>query len=182
MASLANMKKRKAKKPPPALYDQAEEKYGIPHGILRGIAQTESNENPEAVSPTGVVGLMGITRRTGHEYGLKDRDWKKPAEQIDKGANIIGSLWDRKGGDMAAALKKYGDPTDPAYAAKVLTRAGQPIPVDHPATSSMLPPDAYDPGMSRPSLAGMRGYDDGGDVGEGMPLSPEDRDRIRMMR
>lgn len=170
MPNLANMKGRgKAKPPPRYLYGQAEKKYGIPTGILRGIAQTESNENPDAVSPTGVVGLMGITRRTGHEYGLKDKGWKKPEAQIDTGANIIGDLWDRKGGDMPAALRKYGDPTDPAYAAKVLTRAGQPIPVNHPATTSLLPPDAYDPGMSRPSLAAMGGDDDA-NVGEGMPM------------
>lgn len=180
MANLANMK-RKKKPVPRYLYDQIEKKYGIPAGILRAVAQTESSENPDAVSPTGVVGLMGITRRTGHEYGLKDKDWKKPASQIDTGANIIGDLWDRKGGDMAAALRKYGDPTDPAYAAKVLTRAGQPIPTDHPATTSMVPPDYYIGGADEdPSLAEMGNGEP--DTGEGMPLSPADRDRLWRQR
>ncbi len=49
------------------------EETGIDWHLLAAMAYQESHWNPEAVSPTGVKGLMMLTRRAASEVGVTDR-------------------------------------------------------------------------------------------------------------
>ena len=61
--------------------------------LLAAIGYQESHWNPKAVSPTGVRGLMQITRNTAKFLGIENR--LDPAESIDGAARYIRSLSNR---------------------------------------------------------------------------------------
>lgn len=48
--------------------------YGIPWELLAAISYQESHWNPNAVSPTGVRGMMMLTEATAQEVNIKDRN------------------------------------------------------------------------------------------------------------
>jgi len=52
---------------------KAAEKYNLPWELLAAVGYQESYWNPEARSPTGVRGLMMLTRRTAKEVGVTNR-------------------------------------------------------------------------------------------------------------
>ncbi len=54
-------------------FRQAGDQYNIPYTLLAALAYQESHWNPNAVSPTGVRGIMMLTRRTAQEVGVADR-------------------------------------------------------------------------------------------------------------
>lgn len=68
----------------PTQYDEhfaaAEQKHGLPSGLLKSIAAAESNFNPEAVSPVGAVGLMQFMPQTAKRFNIDPRD---PLASID---------------------------------------------------------------------------------------------------
>ncbi|NIO39072.1 MAG: transglycosylase SLT domain-containing protein, partial [Burkholderiales bacterium] len=49
--------------------------------------------DPRAVSPTGVRGIMMLTRSTARQLGITDR--VDPAQSIDGGSQYVRSLMDR---------------------------------------------------------------------------------------
>lgn len=51
---------KKSAQPYLGALDAAEKKYGLPAGVLTGVANTESNFNPNARSSAGAVGLMQL--------------------------------------------------------------------------------------------------------------------------
>ena len=51
----------------------ASEQYGIDWPLLIAVGYQESKWRPDAVSPTGVRGLMMLTRSTAKELGVQDR-------------------------------------------------------------------------------------------------------------
>lgn len=55
-------------------FEEAEIETGIDWRLLAAIAYQESHWNPKAVSPTGVRGMMMLTRRTAGMMGIEDRD------------------------------------------------------------------------------------------------------------
>lgn len=55
------------------LFQQVGEEAGIDWHLLAAIAYQESHWNPRAVSPTGVKGLMMLTRRAAIEVNVTDR-------------------------------------------------------------------------------------------------------------
>ncbi len=61
--------------------------------LLAAVSYQESNWNPHAVSPTGVRGLMMLTRVTAKQLGIKKRT--DPAQSIEGGARYIRSLYRR---------------------------------------------------------------------------------------
>jgi hypothetical protein len=83
-------------------------KYGLPQGLLPAIAGVESDFNPNAVSPTGVRGLMQITKETGRPYGLTDANRMDPAKQVDVAGHYMKDLLERRRGDLRSALSDYG--------------------------------------------------------------------------
>jgi len=69
------------------LFQEAAEKYAFDWRVLAAISYQESHWNKEAVSPTGVKGLMMLTRATARQLGVKDRTHVK--ESIFGGARYL---------------------------------------------------------------------------------------------
>lgn len=61
--------------------------------LLAAISYQESLWNPNAISPTGVRGLMMLTRRTAKEMGVGNRT--NPSQSIRGGAEYFRKLYDR---------------------------------------------------------------------------------------
>ena len=74
-------------------FKQAEEKTGIPWVLLASISYQESKWNRFAVSPTGVRGLMMLTRSTAADLGIKNR--LDPKKSIAGGARYLSHLYKR---------------------------------------------------------------------------------------
>jgi len=74
--------------------DAAARKYGINPGILDRLIAAESSYNPNAVSPTGPIGIAQFTKKTAEDMGLTDR-WN-PVESINAAAKYLAHLYDHK--------------------------------------------------------------------------------------
>ena len=61
--------------------------------LLAAQAYQESHWDPDAVSPTGVRGIMMLTRPTAKEVGIQDRT--DPAQSVDGGARYLARLYNR---------------------------------------------------------------------------------------
>lgn len=66
--------------------------------ILAAISYQESHWNPAATSPTGVRGLMMLTKDTASELGIKDR--LNSEESIAGGANYLEQIIDKLPGSI----------------------------------------------------------------------------------
>jgi membrane-bound lytic murein transglycosylase F len=55
------------------LFEEVGEDYGLDWRFLAAVAYQESHWNPNAVSPTGVRGLMMLTQNTAAKLGIADR-------------------------------------------------------------------------------------------------------------
>jgi membrane-bound lytic murein transglycosylase F len=80
----------------PALQDMFEEagrQTGIDWKLLAAIAYQESHWNPDAVSPTGVKGVMMLTLNSSRLVGVKDRSDAK--ESILGGARYLARVRDK---------------------------------------------------------------------------------------
>ncbi len=75
------------------LFQLASQKTGIPWELLAAISYQESYWNEKARSPTGVRGMMMLTRRTAQEMGVKNR--LNPKQSIDGGARYLKKLIER---------------------------------------------------------------------------------------
>ena len=72
-------------------FKQAGEKYGLPWKLLAAQAYQESRWNRNARSPTGVRGLMMLTRDTASDLGIKNR--LDPRKSIRGGARYLARLY-----------------------------------------------------------------------------------------
>ncbi|TLF50401.1 membrane-bound lytic murein transglycosylase MltF [Halomonas urmiana] len=75
------------------LFVKASEETGMPADLLAALAYQESHWDPGAVSPTGVRGIMMLTRNTAESLGVANR--LDPAEAIDGGARYLADRHDR---------------------------------------------------------------------------------------
>ncbi|SFJ79405.1 membrane-bound lytic murein transglycosylase MltF [Methylophaga sulfidovorans] len=75
------------------LFKAAGDEYGFDWHLLAAMAYQESHWNPEAVSSTGVKGLMMLTRSTAKQMGVTDRE--DPEQSIFAGAAYLASLYSR---------------------------------------------------------------------------------------
>lgn len=73
-----------------AVFQEAGRETGIDWKLLAAIAYQESHWNPEAVSPTGVKGLMMLTANTARLVGVEDR--ADPNESILGGARYLARV------------------------------------------------------------------------------------------
>lgn len=69
------------------LFQETATKQEIDWHLLAAIAYQESHWKPDAVSPTGVRGMMMLTRGTAKMMNIKDR--RDPAQSIKGGAGYI---------------------------------------------------------------------------------------------
>lgn len=86
-----------------SIVDKAEARYGLPKGLLRGVAQAESNWNPSAKSRVGALGLMQIMPATAKELGVNPLD---PSEAADGAARYLAKNL-KKFGTQELALAAY---------------------------------------------------------------------------
>lgn len=74
-------------------FQQAEKKTGIPWTLLAAMAYQESKWNHKAISPTGVRGIMMLTRSTASDLGISNR--LDPSKSIAGGARYLSYLQKR---------------------------------------------------------------------------------------
>lgn len=74
------------------LFRAAAARYRIPWRLLAAIAYQESMWEPNAISPTGVQGLMMLTNDTCLSLGVTDR--LNPRQSVDGGARYLRNLID----------------------------------------------------------------------------------------
>lgn len=74
-------------------YQQAAEQFDFSWYLLAAMSYQESHWNPEAVSSTGVKGLMMLTRDTAKEMGVTNR--VDPKQSIFAGAGYLASIYER---------------------------------------------------------------------------------------
>ncbi len=76
-----------------SLFKKAAEKTQLDWKLLAAQAYQESQWNPKAVSPTGVRGIMQLTKVTAERLNVSDR--ADPRESIFGGAQYLRNLMDR---------------------------------------------------------------------------------------
>ncbi len=74
-------------------FQKYSDQYNIPWTLLAAKAYQESHWNPNAVSPTGVKGIMMLTLPTAKTLGITSR--LDPEQSIKGGAQYFGQLLDR---------------------------------------------------------------------------------------
>ncbi|HSH41255.1 MAG TPA: membrane-bound lytic murein transglycosylase MltF [Arenicellales bacterium] len=75
------------------LFREAAAEYGLDWRLLAAQSYQESYWKPDAVSPTGVKGLMQLTEATAEHIGVADRT--DPRQSVLGGARYLRSLYDR---------------------------------------------------------------------------------------
>jgi membrane-bound lytic murein transglycosylase F len=75
-------------------FERAGEKTGIDWRLLAAMGYQESHWNPDAVSPTGVRGLMMLTRDTMKLLGI-DKDRNDAQASIEGGARYVAQVMQR---------------------------------------------------------------------------------------
>jgi membrane-bound lytic murein transglycosylase F len=75
------------------LFREAAVREGLSWQLLAALAYQESHWDPQALSPTGVRGLMMLTRRTAAELGVADRT--DPRQSVPAAARYLARLVDR---------------------------------------------------------------------------------------
>ena len=125
------------------LFEEAAEEYEIEWTLLAAQAYQESHWNPEARSPTGVRGIMMLTRRTAEELGVDDR--LDPEQSIMGGARYLANLRERLPEDIEEpdrtwiALAAYNVGMSHIYDARRLARRYGLDPDRWSALRKMLP-------------------------------------------
>jgi membrane-bound lytic murein transglycosylase F len=76
-----------------ALFESAAAAYDLDWRLLAAVGYQESHWNPRARSPTGVRGLMMLTRDTAERLGVSDR--LDPAQSIHGGARYLREMLDQ---------------------------------------------------------------------------------------
>lgn len=74
-------------------FQRAAAKHGLDWRLLAAMGYQESHWNPRAVSPTGVRGIMMLTRDTAKRLKIKNR--RDPKQSIEGGARYIAELLTR---------------------------------------------------------------------------------------
>jgi soluble lytic murein transglycosylase-like protein len=90
-------------------YDQhivtAAKRYQLPEALLRAVMVAESNQNAQARSPKGAMGLMQLMPGTAKDMYVADA-WD-PAQNIEGGARYLRILANQYDGDVEKTLAAY---------------------------------------------------------------------------
>lgn len=107
----------------------AEQKYGLPHGILKSIRVNGERSNSDQVSPTGAKSVYqfvpGTRRRFLKTYGVDA--WSGPQGAVEAAALHLRDSMKRNGGDVVGAVKDYrgyNATHDDNYIKRVVTPLG----------------------------------------------------------
>lgn len=82
----------------------AANQYGVDPSLALGVAQTESNFNPNAVSPAGAIGVMQLMPGTAASLGV---DPNNIEQNIQGGVQLLSQLLSQYGGNVQQALWAY---------------------------------------------------------------------------
>ena len=86
-------------------FEQAGELTGLPVDLLAAMAYQESHWDPQAVSPTGVRGIMMLTQPTAKSLGVENR--LDPRESIMGGARYLADRRERLPADIPEPDRTY---------------------------------------------------------------------------
>lgn len=93
---------------------------GLDPALALSLAQQESGFDPEAKSPTGVVGLFQVTNKTGAAYGQTSEMRTDPQVSTRAGLGYFKDLLTKADGNVETALSRYNGGSDPRFAQHVL--------------------------------------------------------------
>lgn len=82
----------------------AEQRHGLPQGLMAAVVRAESGGRPHRISPAGAMGPAQLMPGTARQLGV--RDAYDPDEAIDAGARYLASLLKQKG-DVRLAVASY---------------------------------------------------------------------------
>nr|WP_183410188.1 membrane-bound lytic murein transglycosylase MltF [Litorivivens lipolytica] len=88
-----------------ALFEAAAQKHKLSPTLLMAQAYQESHWNPKASSPTGVKGIMMLTRNTAKSLGVKNR--LNPEQAIPAGAAYLAKMRSRFKEDIPEPDRTY---------------------------------------------------------------------------
>ncbi len=87
------------------IFVKASQTYDVPINLIKAVAKTESNFNPDAVSYAGAQGVMQLMPATAKELGVNDPF--NAEENIMGGTKYLSQLLKRYDGDVTLALAGY---------------------------------------------------------------------------
>lgn len=87
------------------LFLEAENETGMPADLLAALAYQESHWDPQAVSPTGVRGIMMLTQNTAESLGIDNR--LNPAAAIEGGARYLADRHQRLPDTLPEPARTY---------------------------------------------------------------------------
>jgi soluble lytic murein transglycosylase-like protein len=87
---------------------QVSERHGVDGLLVAAIVETESQFEPEAVSPRGAVGLMQVRPAIGRAFGKGGLEaLEDPATNLEVGSRYLRSLLEDYNGDLRLTLAAY---------------------------------------------------------------------------
>ncbi|RIE04479.1 lytic transglycosylase domain-containing protein [Cohnella faecalis] len=87
------------------LISAAAAKYGVDPALIKGIVQTESSFQSNAVSSAGAKGLMQLMDGTARGLGVTDS--LDPAQNVEGGTRFLSYLLRKYEGNVTSALAAY---------------------------------------------------------------------------